>query len=185
VGRWSWSDRNTVEECWSIEISWLKKHGYLEGYQWGTIEWKNWRGEVTGSIGIQSEVNCGLGVDAIKLNYTQKSNRTQEKEELDYKIQLTTMPCNFGAVRYWFICPLVIDGHPCQHRVGKLYLPPNSKLFGCRHCHNLTYRCQKEHNIRVDELLKNPALLLEKMHSGHTGDFLQVSKAMNKINKIK
>ena len=32
------------------------------------------------------------------------------------------------------------------------------QLFGCRQCHNLTYKCQKEHNRKVDVLMKNPVL---------------------------
>jgi hypothetical protein len=32
----------------------------------------------------------------------------------------------------------------CGRRVGKLYLPPGGKYFGCRHCYNLTYTSSNE-----------------------------------------
>ena len=35
-----------------------------------------------------------------------KKNKTDEEIKCDYKIQLTTTPCNLGGVRYWFICPM-------------------------------------------------------------------------------
>jgi len=61
-------------------------------------------------------------------------------------IPITTTPCYYGGVRYWFLCPAVVDGLLCENRVGKLYLPPGGKVFACRHCYGLTYEsCQKSH----------------------------------------
>jgi len=164
MGRWSWSNRNTVEDCKSIDIPWLSRHGYFGGFKTGGIAWKNAAGEVISSIGIQVSVDeRNFGGNYVRLFYTQTNNFTNEKTELDYKVELITTPCNFGGVRYWFICPLVINGRPCGRRVGKLYLPPGGKYFGCRHCYNLTYRCQKEHDSRVDALIKNPEMLLSQI----------------------
>ncbi|MBW3599539.1 MAG: hypothetical protein KY475_19980 [Planctomycetes bacterium] len=39
---------------------------------------------------------------------------------------------------------LVVRGVACQRRAGKLYLPPGAKYFGCRTCHDLTYRSSQE-----------------------------------------
>jgi hypothetical protein len=50
----------------------------------------------------------------------------------------------FGGRRWWFTCPLVVNGVPCGRRVGKLYLPPGAQYFGCRHCHDLTYQSAQE-----------------------------------------
>ncbi|MFC1715622.1 hypothetical protein ACFL6S_18275 [Candidatus Poribacteria bacterium] len=160
MGRPSWSDRKTVEQCKSIDIPWLNRHGYFCGLKTGGMQWKNALGDVIGSISIQVSVDEEFhGGKYVRFFYTQTKNSTQEKTELDYKVQLVTTPCNFGGVRYWFICPLVVSGKPCNRRVANLYLPPGSKYFGCRHCYNLTYRCQKEHNKRVDAIIKNPELL--------------------------
>jgi len=70
--------------------------------------------------------------------------------ETDVRIPIrldTTYPA-LGGLRWWFTCPLIVDGVPCNRRVGKLFLPPQAKYFGCRHCHRLTYRSsQKAHEI--------------------------------------
>jgi len=71
-------------------------------------------------------------------------------------IPVTTTPCFYGGVRYWFLCPAVTDGLLCENRVGVLYLPPGGTIFGCRQCHDLTYEsCQKSHKYdRVMDHLK-------------------------------
>ncbi len=61
--------------------------------------------------------------------------------------------------RWWFACPLVVNGRACGRRVRMLYLPPNGRYFGCRGCHDLTYRsCQESHQYdrltaRIDKRL--------------------------------
>lgn len=152
MGRDPYSDRKTVEECKDIDVFWLNKHDYFSGYKSGGIEWK--RGDkVTSSIGI--EVNV-LDNSYMRLSYTQTNRFTGEKTELDYKVKLVTTPCNFGGVRYWFICPLVVDGKSCLRRVGKLYLPPGGKYFGCRHCYDLTYEsCKKSGSFHYENAEKH------------------------------
>jgi len=178
MGRWSWSSRNTVEECLSIDIPWLSSHGYFCGFKSGGIEWKNSLGEVTSSIGIQVSVVEGFGGNHIRFQYTQTDNYIREKSELDYKVELVNTPCNYGGVRYWFICPLVVNGKDCRRRVAKLYLPPGGKYFGCRHCYNLTYESCKKHDKRVDALRKLPPEALVKLvNSGSEGQALLALKA--------
>src|SRR5262249_18413085 len=48
--------------------------------------------------------------------------------------------------------PLCRNGVGCGRRVRKLYL--SGKYFGCRHCHNLTYRSQQESDSRVYALAR-------------------------------
>src|SRR5262249_33440709 len=60
--------------------------------------------------------------------------------------RLEATPTQFGGRRWWFLCPLIARGMACNRRAGKLYLPPGAKYFGCRKCHDLTYRsCQEAH----------------------------------------
>ena len=67
-------------------------------------------------------------------------------QEVRLPIQLQTTAMQFGGSRYWFTCPLSLDGVDCNRRVGKLYLPPGATYFGCRKCHELTYQsCQLAH----------------------------------------
>ena len=79
----------------------------------------------------------------IRVQYTLKDRFSGESTDFDYKARLTSTPCHFGGRRWWFICPFVINGQPCNDRVGALYLA-DGKYFGCRHCQDLTYESSKE-----------------------------------------
>lgn len=122
-----------------IEIRWLKKYSYLDGWKSGVIKWTSgWDGSES-SIGIMGRVSED---DAyIKLTYTQ-TDQDGIKKDFDYKVYLARSPCNYGGVRYWFICPLSANGKPCDRKVGVLY--KNGDYFGCRHCYNLTYASKNE-----------------------------------------
>ena len=63
-----------------------------------------------------------------------------------YPLAITWTQPHYGGRRWWWICPLIVDGLPCRRRVGKLYLPPGRRYFGCRHCYHLTYRSCQESN---------------------------------------
>ena len=70
------------------------------------------------------------------------SCETEGKEHKDVYELLTTR-CYFGGLRYWFKCQ-------CGRRVAKLYMPPDSNIFRCRSCHNLTFNSRKrEHPARI------------------------------------
>jgi hypothetical protein len=73
------------------------------------------------------------------LSYKIKDS-TEEKRIIRYIVDLTTTDLPWGGKRFWFQCPII----GCRNRVAKLYLPPNSVYFGCRNCHNLTYRSSQE-----------------------------------------
>jgi len=133
-----WSNR--------LKIFWLKKNGYLpigDNWQSGGIKW-TYGNENESSISFIVSTNILNTIDNnyIKLSYTQTNRETAEKENMDYKIQLTTTPCNYGGVRYWFICPLYKNGKYCGRRVGVLF--SIGKWFGCRHCGEITYALQME-----------------------------------------
>jgi hypothetical protein len=132
MGRYYGSGKTEADDLKKIQIWWLKKEEFLKGWRSSTMTWSR-NGEKTGSIGIEtslvgdlrkyySEPNEPAGDPYIKLRYTQTDRNTEEKEDLDYKIPLTTTPCNYGGVRYWFICPWYANGKYCGRRVGVLYL---------------------------------------------------------------
>jgi hypothetical protein len=82
----------------------------------------------------------------VRLWYSWVSTSKQAQESADYRVQLTATRPRFGGLRWWFICPLVVNGRPCNRRFGTLHLPPQARYFGCRHCYNLTYTsCQESH----------------------------------------
>ena len=153
MGRYYWDKKDTVEDCRSVSISFLRKHGYFSEpcSMSGSIVWKNGFGEITGSIGIT--VSTLDNVDYVRFYYTVTERSSGEKAEYDYKVSLATTPCHFGGVRYWFICPLSKNGVYCGRRVGKVYCPPGANYYGCRHCYNLSYESRNESRLgRIGQL---------------------------------
>ena len=141
MGRYHWDKKDTVEDSRSISISFLRKHGFLCGYKSGQVTWSRNEEEVA-SIGVA--VSTMNDEDYVKFNYTTTHRSTGEKTSYDYKVSLTTTPCHFGGVRYWFICPLTIKGNYCGRRVGTLNKAPGANYYGCRHCYDLSYESRNE-----------------------------------------
>jgi hypothetical protein len=147
MGRYYWDKKDTVEDCKSVSISFLRKHGYLSEpcCMSGGICWRNSYGEKTGSIGIR--VSTIEDENFVRFYYTVTDRDTGEKTDYDYKVQLTTTPCHFGGVRYWFVCPLSRAGVYCGRRVAKLFKAPGTVYFACRHCYNLSYESRNESRL--------------------------------------
>lgn len=123
----------------TIEVSWLYKHDYLPlgrlgGSTHGNIRWVSKQSLKENSIGFY------IFISEEKMYFQPVYYLIDEyeaKEELNYKISLTTTRCNYGGRRYWFICPLIFNQIRCGRRVGVLYM--GDKYFGCRHCRNICY----------------------------------------------
>jgi hypothetical protein len=167
MGRYYWDKKDTVEDCRSVSIPFLKKGDYFCGYRYGRIVWSNCYGEETGSIGVT--VSIMDGENYIRFQYTTTDRNSGEKTEYDYKVRLTTTPCNFGGVRYWFICPLSKNDTYCGRRVGTLYKAPGAAYFGCRHCYNLSYESRNESRLGRFGGLGFPLKVecqIEKLHGG-------------------
>jgi hypothetical protein len=80
---------------------------------------------------------------ALRLVYTSTSYR-EGKQKQEYHVLVSSTPSNLPGNtgrRWWFICPLVVQGVACRRRVATLY---GNTLFGCRHCHDLTYQSTRE-----------------------------------------
>ncbi len=187
-GSWyRWNKKNTVNDGLSLDINQLVRDGLImRDYAAGSLRWQNTNtGEETASIGFFLEP---LGEDGLtmRLHYT-RTVRNGEKENLHYSIVIQTTRPNYGGRRYWFTCPLTVNGWPCRRRVGKLYLPPGGKYFGCRHCYNLTYKSCQESDRRVNYYWKNP----EAMKAAMTGDrlstesFLAMRAYLRIMNRLK
>src|SRR5262249_5593870 len=114
----------------------------LGAFQWGRD------GEENPSSSVCYLLTVRPDVGTLRLLYSIKSLSA----ELDYPVQLVTTPCRLGGVRWWFRCPLTKNGVACQRRVRKLYLC--GRYFGCRRCHNLTYRSTQESDGRVYAALR-------------------------------
>jgi hypothetical protein len=104
----------------------------------GTLSW-------TSPSGNAASIVFFAGWDGAKRMVTVEY-RWHAWEDIRIPIVLETTPTQFGGKRWWFICPLAVRGVACNRRAGKLYLPPEAKYFGCRRCHQLSYRsCQETH----------------------------------------
>jgi hypothetical protein len=147
---WRYSKATTVEQCRRLDANELARTGALKAgaCSSGSCTW--------GSNAIGYEANTIDPADAwLRLFYT----FTNSGESVDYRVGLETTRPHFGGLRWWFRCPLSVNGLPCGRRVGKLYLPPCGHYYGCRHCHRLTYTSCQQHDKRVDVLRRNPEAL--------------------------
>jgi len=97
-------------------------------------------GSLTWTFGDDSQASVSYEANIFK-RYV-RFTYSQDGDPVDYHVAITYTRCNYGGFRYWFICPLSSNGKPCNRRVGLLYMA--GKYFGCRTCHDLTYRSQSE-----------------------------------------
>lgn len=155
MSRYYWDKKEEADSLKKIQIWWLKKHKLLQDWCSSTIKWTNGFSGKESSVSIQI---CVYGEEPnLRLTYTQ-TDQEGNKTDFDYKIPLTTTPCNFGGKRYWFICPFSANGRYCGRRVGVLYL--GGKYFACRHCYNLTYNSRNLGGISkmVGQVISMPEL---------------------------
>jgi len=135
-GNWYRFDKkSTVEE--SLTVAMRDFRARIHPHSSGEFTW-TWAGGNKSSIGYF--VTWG-DPPTITLHY-----RWRDSEDVRIPVHLQTTPTQFGGERWWFTCPLIVGGMACNRRAGKLHLPSGAKYFGCRKCHDLTYRsCQEAH----------------------------------------
>ncbi len=132
--------------------------------RWGSWVWTNsYTNKQTASIGY--EVNTTGSPPWVRLYYT-VTPWAGDPVDYDYKIALVSTMPNYGGLRWWFVCPLDRAGGSCNRRVGKLYMPPGGRYYGCRHCYRLTYESAQEHDPRVSRLVNDPIALYAAMRAG-------------------
>jgi hypothetical protein len=116
---------------------------------------RQFAGSITWSGGSTIKVVLQVGEEAgsIQLIYHfPDASRTS----CNYSVRLVATPCHLGGRRWWFLCPLHRNGVGCGRRVRKLYLV--GRYFGCRHCHELTYRSCQESDSRVYAMIRSGLL---------------------------
>lgn len=143
MGRYYFDAKTTVEQATQLSIFKLKEFGLLGGLCSSALTWTRRLSGTKNSIGILVNTEELY----VRVNYTITNRWTDEKSDYEYKISLTTTPCHFGGVRYWFICPLSRNGIYCGRRVGTLYLASGGNYFGCRHCYDLSYESRNESRL--------------------------------------
>ena len=149
--------------------------------------WSNARtGESRGSISVFTTP------DYVRLYYI-STNSLGEKHNIDYKIQVTWTPCNYGGERAWFICK-------CGRRVRKLFL--GGVYFYCRHCQRLNYYsqqqsksdrridCIRERIYKIQKRLKteqdsNNTYYAQKPKGMHQKTYTRLIKKMRELGQLK
>ena len=173
------------------ELDWAKKSwdalgkrgltSYSNQIEWTCVMvrlWTNGLGEEILSLVYWLE---SVSHEDLVLHLVERVWPDGRKTSFREAIPLTKTRPNFGGQRWWFICPLTVNGVACGRRVRKLYLPPGGQYFGCRNCYDLTYESAQEHDSRVDALLKNPDALLAAVESK---DFSEAFLAMKALVKV-
>ena len=160
-GRDVHSRKTRVDEARSIDILDLQRNNVFSkrpDIVW-TARW--YRGEdLTASISYRLETG-GYGIEGVRFLYTVTDNNSGEKKDFNYVIPLVSTPCNYGGVRWWFICPLVINGWVCNRRCRIVYMPPSAEYFGCRECYQLTYESRQRHRDKFYEGFEKPYMILQ------------------------
>ena len=145
--RWgSYQRKVTVEQCHTLDITELLHSGlFNQPKSTANISYKRPRiiGKDTFDVKVEAD-SSDPDYLFMKLSYsiaaTDGPLETVEVIPLEY-----TVP-HYGGVRFWFTCPLIIDGIACMRRVSKLFLPPDQRYYGCRYCYDLTYRKAQQHD---------------------------------------
>jgi hypothetical protein len=172
---WRPPKRTTVEECLSLDANRWMREGILKtghchaGFQ-------RWTYASGAGFTVDLEVDTQDLVDPwMRLRYSWVWHSTGQKDSADYQVRLTTSRPHFGGLRWWFRCPMRKDGISCGKRVGKLYLHPRGRCFGCRLCYDLTFTsCQESH--RFDGIFRQIA-------SNNGWDLASVKRAMRGIGR--
>ena len=178
MGRPSWTTRLTVEQCRVLGVESMQRDGVFRsatGSSW-THLWKEYSGFIQAALGyvfVRERDELALMIDP-----------DQAKQYLGmrilgrYTILITSTRPHFGGTRFWFRCPVTRDGALCGRQVGRLYLPPDTKIFGCRSCYNLTYKSAQTHDPRTYKLAQDLAAIDAAFHSGDLRRGLLASRAL-------
>jgi hypothetical protein len=171
---WRASKKDVVEDCPTLDANRLTREGILKEHVLATGGWR-WTYRSGGSFTVSYYVDTAdMESPSVRLSYTWVWTSTREQESASYRVLLTTTRPRFGGLRWWFVCPLRVDGRECSRRVGKLYLPPRDRYFGCRHCYELTYTsCQESH--KYDGVYR-----LLARYTGY--DLATVKRVMNRLS---
>lgn len=142
-GREEYATTATVDECLTIEMSFLREQEFLDAGKSGTLRWSRDGRPVASLRWTVDDVEADSESEdepkherALALSYTAPDG------EYTYAVPIETTPCNFGGERPWFRCPGPA-GEACDERVGKLHRPPNGGRYLCRQCHDLAYESSR------------------------------------------
>lgn len=137
-GRWrTHTKAQTVEDCVIfLDTSTFHPNFQLWGHATrGTLTWTSCSGQALASASYILE-HVGPDNGLLRLVFIVEAQGRQGVVES--QIPLKPERPHYGGRLWWFMCPR------CGGRARKLYMPPDEMRFGCRCCHDLTYRSSQE-----------------------------------------
>ena len=143
--------RLAVEDCRSLDVNCLRRHGVLTNGWSGGWHWRR-NNKSVASISVIG------GRERILLMYRCRL-RGEDWEEVNEPIPIRWRACRFGGERPFFSCPGVVNGKACGRAVLKLYSA--SRFYFCRHCYRLTYSSRSEDS--VDRALRRANRIRHKL----------------------
>jgi hypothetical protein len=124
--------RLTVEDCLSLSIVTLRKHGLLSGRGASQrFTWRDDQGKIVSSISVVVDMDHEPS-PSTRFRYSVTINGVLH--DVDLYVALLPTLMRHGGRRWWYACPA------CNRRAGVLHLPPGEMYFACRTCRNLSYR---------------------------------------------
>jgi hypothetical protein len=137
-----YSGKPLIEESLVLSVYRLNKLRLLNQSSTSVLSWQNSQGESAGAV----KLTIDLIANKCTLDYAVNDRLVGTRRRLNYSISLVTAPCNYGGLRYWFLCPGCGKRYACLYSGGSYFL--------CRRCHGLAYASQCEsHNTRFDLIL--------------------------------
>jgi hypothetical protein len=123
-----YSGKHTTEDSLPLDIRRLRRAGALNPGRAVAWQWT-----------LNDRVYASIQIRAYEWQVTLSYLHTPaggSAESISQTVGLVTTPCGLGGHRQWLTCP------SCSRRVAVIY--GIGRLFACRRCKGLAYRCQAE-----------------------------------------
>lgn len=170
--------KRTADGCLEIDTADLRRRGWLAaGTRSGDLTWPAafpWQHAST----VTCDVTVAEARGEMRLRYAPARDHGAA---LDYRVPLVTTPCRLGGRRWWFVCPLARGDAACARRVRVLYLA--GRYFGCRHCHDLTYRSRQRSDARAYALARRGVDAIRPTKWKRVGDLGVMMEAIKILQK--
>ncbi len=123
--------RPTAESYRSLDIRKMVRTGCIKPRNWFGWQWCNDAGVKVASV------SCAVNeyADQLTVNYGWWRYDESERKEVKLTIWLTSTPCNYGGLRWWFSCPC------CQRRAAVLFIMGGA--LRCVKCGLVSYASQR------------------------------------------
>jgi hypothetical protein len=128
-GRRNQSGKHATEDSRPLDIRKLQRAGLLKRGQWFGWQW-------TINDKMVADIRVRVEANRVVLVYRYRRRGDVDWQDVEQPVYLDHTDCTYGGTRPWWVCP------SCGRRVAILYGP--GKLYGCRHCYQLAYSCQRE-----------------------------------------